>query len=550
MILVLTAIPTVRASNQWDSSTKVTLPETSSEDTGMAYDSHLGKMFIAWAGTDLANTLNVESSSDLSNWGNKVVLPYSAYTGNGGAMVDITYDGSNQKLYVSYSHFDAGSNCLNYLVTSSSDGVSWSSPVQVSNTCNNVTAYGFSIAYSGAANQLVATADNQRLQIYKSTDGITWSGGTAVYCNGVNPNPANSARIRYANGNYFLSFSMPGNGFNIFVMKSSDLVSWGCTQSTQSSYDPPTVEYYPGDGLYHLEWHGTGNNNINDATSSDGVNWGSPFVSSETTGLSPAITYDPAISGQQLALLWVGTCFLCNGQLNIEQYTHFSNNAAFVSQTAPPSRMCTGQTANVGVTMQNTGSSYWAPVSQDPYNPFRLGAQNPQDNTIWGFNRVELQSSVPPGNSYTFSFTITAPSTPGTYNFQWRMVQEGVQWFGSYSSNVQVIVVNCTVSIHIHTYPTTDIYCRSVGLAIDQPLPVPWWPPYQSGYQISPSGGVCGTFDYTTSHTFQVGSHYVQTAVSGFTPNYAWHTIVYINGVNVAEGDVGRNQILQANFNV
>jgi parallel beta-helix repeat protein len=35
---------------------------------------------------------------------------------------------------------------------------------------------------------------------------------------------------------------------------------------------------------------------------------------------------------------------------------------------------------------------------------------------------------------------VTAPSAPGTYNFQWRMLQEGIEWFGEFGDNVPVTV--------------------------------------------------------------------------------------------------------------
>jgi hypothetical protein len=35
---------------------------------------------------------------------------------------------------------------------------------------------------------------------------------------------------------------------------------------------------------------------------------------------------------------------------------------------------------------------------------------------------------------------VTAPATPGSYNFQWRMLNLGVQWFGEQSTNVVVTV--------------------------------------------------------------------------------------------------------------
>ncbi len=106
-------------------------------------------------------------------------------------------------------------------------------------------------------------------------------------------------------------------------------------------------------------------------------------------------------------------------------------------------------------------------------------------------------------------------------------------------------------TITINSCPTTDYYGRSHGIAIDRPLPVPWWPPYQSGYEfyVSPYGGGCIP-PYTTHVLFSPGSHYVKYAASGSVPSYAWHAKIYINGALTAEGDVGRNQLLTASFTV
>ena len=35
------------------------------------------------------------------------------------------------------------------------------------------------------------------------------------------------------------------------------------------------------------------------------------------------------------------------------------------------------------------------------------------------------------GSQVTFNFNITAPANVGYYHFQWRMLQENVEWFGS-----------------------------------------------------------------------------------------------------------------------
>jgi RHS repeat-associated protein len=110
------------------------------------------------------------------------------------------------------------------------------------------------------------------------------------------------------------------------------------------------------------------------------------------------------------------------------------NNAAFVSQSVPTS-MLTGTTYNVTVAMSNTGGTIWTAA-----NSLFLGSQNPENNSTWGGGRVAMPASVGPGGQANFAFQIIAPRAPGTYNFQWRMLQEGVEWFGAFTPNVAVTV--------------------------------------------------------------------------------------------------------------
>jgi len=119
-----------------------------------------------------------------------------------------------------------------------------------------------------------------------------------------------------------------------------------------------------------------------------------------------------------------------------------ADGASFVSQSGIPATMTVGEQRTVTVTMKNTGTTTWTRTGG-----YKLGSQNPQDNFTWGLNRVWLSSSesIAPGQQKSFTFTITAPLTPGSYNFQWRMVHELVAWFGQYSAN-QVIQVTAAVS--------------------------------------------------------------------------------------------------------
>jgi RHS repeat-associated protein len=110
------------------------------------------------------------------------------------------------------------------------------------------------------------------------------------------------------------------------------------------------------------------------------------------------------------------------------------NGATFISQSVP-SAMNAGQQYIVSVTMRNTGTKTWTAADQH-----RLGSQNPQDNGTWGIARVGVPATVAPGSDATFTFNVTAPASPGTYYFQWRMLQEGVEWFGDYTANVAVTV--------------------------------------------------------------------------------------------------------------
>jgi hypothetical protein len=138
--------------------------------------------------------------------------------------------------------------------------------------------------------------------------------------------------------------------------------------------------------------------------------------------------------------------------------------AAVVGQSVP-AFMDAGESYLVSVTMQNNGSNTWTQAEG-----YRLGSQNPQDNMIWGFNRVELPASVSQGGQVTFNFYVTAPSIGGTYNFQWRMVKEYVEWFGDSTPNMVIDVFagpNCSLYLEQQCWqnggewdPTT---CRCYG---------------------------------------------------------------------------------------
>ncbi|WP_199516835.1 NBR1-Ig-like domain-containing protein [Nucisporomicrobium flavum] len=117
------------------------------------------------------------------------------------------------------------------------------------------------------------------------------------------------------------------------------------------------------------------------------------------------------------------------------RYELFRSGADVVSQVSPPARVEPGSTSPVQVTMKNTSNQAW--TAQAAY---ALGAQAPQDNSHWGNGRVALPHDVAPGDEVTFAFDAHTPAAPGVYAFQWRMVQDGVTWFGDFSPQVLVQV--------------------------------------------------------------------------------------------------------------
>jgi hypothetical protein len=99
--------------------------------------------------------------------------------------------------------------------------------------------------------------------------------------------------------------------------------------------------------------------------------------------------------------------------------------------------MVAGRSYQVSVTFRNTGTNTWTSPSN-----YRLWSQNPQDNSVWGMGRVGLNAgeSIASGQQKTFTWNVTAPAVAGSYKFQWRMLQEGVTWFGTLTNNVAVTV--------------------------------------------------------------------------------------------------------------
>ncbi len=78
--------------------------------------------------------------------------------------------------------------------------------------------------------------------------------------------------------------------------------------------------------------------------------------------------------------------------------------------------------------MKRTSGPNWngTDLSHTNGSLFHLGSQNPQDNFRWNpqYNRIDGWFPPTKADIWQFNFQITTPGIPGTYHFQWQMVNE------------------------------------------------------------------------------------------------------------------------------
>ena len=246
-----------------------------------------------------------------------------------------------------------------------------------------------------------------------------------------------------------------------------------CYECEPGINEPPYADPggpYTGQPGQAIQFNGTNSWDADGSVNSYSWNFGDGTTS---TGAMPLKTY--AAAGTYTVTLRVRDNQLAYSSYSSTTATVSSptpvNNAAFVSQSVA-SQMNAGQQYAVSVTMNNSGTKTWTQATQHG-----LGSQNPQDNGTWLTGRVDVPASIAPGQNATFNFNVTAPSTPGTYNFQWRMLEEGVEWYGGYTPNVSITVTqpvtgSCTGPVPCDglstvSYDTASNRINSAGWSYD-----------------------------------------------------------------------------------
>jgi len=151
-------------------------------------------------------------------------------------------------------------------------------------------------------------------------------------------------------------------------------------------------------------------------------------------------------------------------------------NQASIIQFWPPSQVMPGQNFQVALVVRNTGQNIWQSNTLNTAQPHRLVSWNPQGNATWGVSSIELPAQqVLPGQDATILINATAPWTTGTWNFDWRMLQQGVEVFGPAASSWITVTSNpYPESPHPYTnnmnqtwYYTPGGNCQSLNVTFD-----------------------------------------------------------------------------------
>jgi RHS repeat-associated protein len=248
----------------------------------------------------------------------------------------------------------------------------------------------------------------------------------------------------------------------------------------------------------------------------DGTNGNPTDIPSNGSNSTKVVTYAPPYPGRYDfhtdAYDSLGSYAEGPG-LSITVYVYGpTNNADFVSQTiagvANPTsvNVTPGQVFSAAITMRNNGDKPWTTDG----TPHRLGAVN--DSMTFGLNRVALPVSpvnpLPQTNSdAAFSFNVTAPSAPGPYTFQWRMLEESIVWFGT---TTPAVTVNVNAAPTITAQPqnvTTNAGTTAQFSVSNTAWPAPTYQWRKNGTNIA--GATSATLTLTNVQTSDAATYSV-----------------------------------------
>lgn len=135
---------------------------------------------------------------------------------------------------------------------------------------------------------------------------------------------------------------------------------------------------------------------------------------------------------------WVGVP-TSNYWVRVEPSGAGAYSAIYTDHNSTPSIMAAGSKARFTFAVVNKGSATWNRGGSNPVHTSYHWYDSRGKVVVWDGLRTKLPKDVAPGKgSGTFTITIKAPPTPGTYFIKYDMVKEGVTWFSWVGSPMHV----------------------------------------------------------------------------------------------------------------
>ncbi|HEY3135432.1 MAG TPA: putative Ig domain-containing protein [Blastocatellia bacterium] len=217
-------------------------------------------------------------------------------------------------------------------------------------------------------------------------------------------------------------------------------------------------------------------------------------------------------------------------------------DSQFISQTIA-STLLPNQPFSVNFKFLNIGTQIW-----DGANGLSLRSQ-PAGNATWAGGTLSLGPVVvPPGRQLDITVTAAAPRTPGVYNFQWRLYQDSVGFFGQPTANLSITVTDGSSP---PTITSTSTLSGVVGAAFSYQLavnggtaPFTWTilsGSLPAGLALNPGTGVItGTpaSNTVSTATVQVTDALSRTAQQSITVTTSMPSLT-ITSVSVPQAQVG-----------
>jgi len=130
--------------------------------------------------------------------------------------------------------------------------------------------------------------------------------------------------------------------------------------------------------------------------------------------------------------------------------------SATYSVPTPPTSLVQSASAQVAITVQNTGNESWNAAGANPVNLSYHWYDAAGNAVMWDGPRTPLGADVAAGASRTITIAVAAPPSSGAFRLNFALVKEGVAWFAQ-SLGFAVTVASATTSATytVATPPTT-----------------------------------------------------------------------------------------------